>query len=611
LAIGKDKLNSIPITLNGRPETLIEQARLLVNTRADETCAVLVQPDGEYALSYGAFFARAGQYAQALQAAGIQRGDLAVLVLPHGEAVMGGFWGALLMGAIPSIFPFLSDKQDPARYFSTVRQLVEHSGVKALITSTEFEQPLRAALAGLDTAMVLVDDLETPPHDPLPAPQGLPLVASREGEKSRVILRDDGVWSFTVNGDDTAFLQHSSGSTGLQKGVMLSHRAVINQVASYSAAIHLAPDDVVVSWLPLYHDMGLIAGFILPILQGVKLVIMSPFQWVRDPKILLHAIQRQRATLCWLPNFAYNFLATRVRDADIEGLDLSSMRAFVNCSEPVYADSHRQFAERYTPYGLRPDALTTCYAMAENTFAVTQSGIESPATLDVVDRRLLAEARRAVPATGHAATVTLVSCGQPIPNCAIQVVDEQRQPVSERHVGEIALRSNSMLSGYYRRPDATSEVLADGWYYTGDMGYIAGGELYITGRKKDLIIVGGKNVYPQDIENLLNDIPGLHPGRASAFGVFNEQLGTEDIAIVAEVDAEDVETRAAISREIRARVAQNTEVTARYVRLVGAGWLVKTTSGKVARGANKEKFIREFLEPPDVQNIRLTKNQVR
>jgi acyl-CoA synthetase (AMP-forming)/AMP-acid ligase II len=162
-------------------------------------------------------------------------------------------------------------------------------------------------------------------------------------------------------------------------------------------------------------------------------------------------------------------------------------------------------------------------------------------------------------------------------------------------VGEIALRSDSMLTGYYHRPDATAEVMADGWYFTGDMGYLAGGELYITGRKKDLIIVGGKNIYPQDIENLLNDIPGVHPGRTTAFGVPNPQLGTEDIAIIAEVDTEDPEQRAAINREIRARVAQSTEATARYVHLVGPKWLIKTSSGKVARRANREKFLKEVL----------------
>ncbi len=582
------KLSAVPIQMDRKPETLVEQARWLVRERADEPCVALVQGAREYTLTYGEFFARVTGYARTLEKAGIQRGDLVVLVLAHGEAVMCGFWGALLLGAIPSIFPFLSDKQDPARYFDTVRQLVAHSGGKAVITSEEFEASLREALAGLDVAMVTVD--ETPPPDPLPVPQGFPSVKFREGEQIQ-----DMPMPIIFDADDTAFLQHSSGSTGLQKGVMLSHRAVINQVASYSAAIRLTPDDVVVSWLPLYHDMGLIAGFIMPILQGVKLVIMSPFQWVRDPKILLHAIERHRGTLCWLPNFAYNFLATRVRDVD--SVDLSSVRAFVNCSEPVYAESHRLFADKY---GLRPDALTTCYAMAENTFAVTQGGIDAPVKLDTVDRRLLAEERCAVPASGDGATVTLVSCGRAIPNCEIRVVGEVRQALPERFVGEIALRSDSMLTGYYRREDATREVVADGWYFTGDMGYLADGELYITGRKKDLIIVGGKNVYPQDIENLLNDIPGLHPGRSAVFGVFNAQLGTEDIAIVAEVDTEDVEARAVIGREVRARVAQQTEVTARYVQLVGAGWLVKTTSGKVARGANKEKFIREFLQQADV-----------
>lgn len=572
----------VPIQLDKRPETLVEQARWLAQAWSDEPCLTLVQPDGEYTLTYGEFFARAEGYARALAAVGIRSGDLAVLVLPHGEAVMCGFWGAILLGAIPSIFPFLSEKQDPIRYFDTVRQLVAHSGVKVIITSAELKAGLREPLARIDVAIVTVDgDLATPTPDPVSAYE-------REGKQD---TRNPDIAA-----DDTAFLQHSSGSTGLQKGVMLSHRAVINQVASYSAAIRLAPHDVVVSWLPLYHDMGLIAGFIMPILQGVKLVVMSPFHWVRDPRILLHAIQCHRGTLCWLPNFAYNFLATRV--SKVERADLSSVRAFINCSEPVYAESHRLFTQEYGEHGLRPDALTTCYAMAENTFAVTQGGIDGPLTIDTVDRRMLVETQRAVRAYGgDAPTVTLVSCGGPIPNCEVQVVDEEGRPLPERHVGEIALRSDSMLSGYYRRDDAP---LGGGWYLTGDMGYLADGELYITGRKKDLIIVGGKNVYPQDIENLLNDIPGLHPGRSAVFGVLNSQLGTEDIAIVAEADSDEAEARVAIAREIRARVAQQTEVTARYVQLVGAGWLVKTTSGKVARGANRQKFLQEFLQQTDV-----------
>jgi acyl-CoA synthetase (AMP-forming)/AMP-acid ligase II len=573
-------LPAVPIQLDQRPETLLDQTRWLVRDRADHTAVVLIDHDGEQTVTVGEFFAQAARYAYALEAAGIRPGDLVVLVLPHSGAVLYSFWGALLLGAVPSIFPFLTDKLDPARYFDSVRQLVAHSGVRVVITHREFEAPLRQHLDGIsDLAAVLTVESLQP-----------------GGEVDVYLKRSP------AKADDTAFLQHSSGSTGLQKGVMLSHRSVINQVASYSTAIRLSPDDVIVSWLPLYHDMGLIAGFIMPILQGVPLVLMSPFHWVRDPKILLHAIHQHGGTLCWLPNFAYNFLATRVRDNVIEGIDLASVRAFINCSEPVYAESHRVFRERFAPYGLRPEALTTCYAMAENTFAVTQGGIDTPVAEDVIDRRTLMEERRAVPAKPDAPSVTQVSCGKAIYHCETRIVDEKRQTLPERCVGEIALRSDSMLSGYYKRPQVTAEVMAEGWYFTGDMGYLADGEVYITGRKKDLIIVGGKNVYPQDIENLLNDIPGVHPGRATAFGIPNAQLGTEDMAIVVELVNDElveadahIETRADIMRTIRGRVAQNTEVTARYVHFVGPKWLIKTSSGKIARRANRDKFIQEVL----------------
>jgi fatty-acyl-CoA synthase len=189
----------------------------------------------------------------------------------------------------------------------------------------------------------------------------------------------------------------------------------------------------------------------------------------------------------------------------------------------------------------------------------------------------------------------MVSCGRPIPGCEIKVVDEGRQTLPERHVGEIALRSDSMLSGYHNRPEATAAAMRDGWYFTGDLGYLADGELYITGRMKDLIIVGGKNIYPQDIEYLVNEIPGVHPGRTVAFGVINDRLATEDIAIIAEIDDDDVMK---ITRSIRTRVAQHTETTARHVHLVEAGWLIKTSSGKIARRANREKFLTEVLKQP-------------
>lgn len=567
-------MSLLPIRLDERPGTLLDQVRWLYHHAPQRTAVVLVDAADECPVTYHEFFEQSARYAHALEKAGIRPGDLVALILQHGESVLHGFWGAMLLGAVPSIFPFLSDKLDPDRYFDSVRQLVDHSGVRVVITYTDLETDLQQHLDGLPDLSAIIN-AET---------------LQAGGDVEHYLAMNP------AQPEDTAFLQHSSGSTGLQKGVMLSHRAVLNQVASYSAAIRLTEQDVVVSWLPLYHDMGLIAGFIMPILQGIPLVLMSPFHWVRDPKILLRAIHRHRGTLCWLPNFAYNFLATRIRDADLDGLDLSSLRALVNCSEPVQAPSHAVFAARFAGYGFHTQALTACYAMAENTFAVTQGGIDAPLTIDTVDRRALMEDRRAQPAQTDSPTLTFVSNGPPIPNCEVIIVDENRQPLPERYVGEIALRSDCMLTGYFKRPDATAEVMAEGWYFTGDMGYLAAAELYITGRKKDLIIVGGKNVYPQDIENLLNDIPGIHPGRVVAFGVFNDKLGTEDVAILAETDEHGapVDT-AAIQREVRARIAQNTDVTARFVQLVDPKWLIKTSSGKIARRANREKFLREIL----------------
>ncbi len=565
----------VPITRSSCPETLLHQVRHLVENRPDSTALVLIRSgEPDQALSTRTFFENAARYARALEDKGVGPGDLVVLVLQHGGDVLYGFWGALMLGAVPSIFPFLTGKLDPDIYFDSVKKLIARENVRLVITYEELAPDLWAHIAPTGVDMLTTDNL---------APDG----------------GDGGDWLYRrdVEAGDTAFLQHSSGSTGLQKGVMLSHRSVINQVAAYSEAIALAPDDVVVSWLPLYHDMGLIAGFIMPILQGVPLVLMSPFHWVRQPQVLLEAITRYEGTLCWLPNFAYNFMATRIRDAALEGVDLGSVRAFVNCSEPVYAESHRNFLERYGDFGARAGMLTVSYAMAENTFAVTQTPVGEPARVDIVDRPALMEERRAEPVeAGKGVKFSeITSCGPPIPGCEIRIVGEDGEDLPERRVGEIALRSDSMLTGYYRNPEATEAAFEGGWYFTGDMGYIADGEIYITGRKKDLIIVGGKNIYPQDIENLLNDIEGVHPGRVVAFGVPNESLGTEDIAVLAEAETADRKEQAQITREIRARVAQSTDAMARHVRIVPPRWLIKTSSGKIARRANRQKFLDEIL----------------
>jgi fatty-acyl-CoA synthase len=275
---------------------------------------------------------------------------------------------------------------------------------------------------------------------------------------------------------------------------------------------------------------------------------------------------------------------------------LSSWRAVINCSEPVYHQSQTVFLEKFTPYGLQEEALSVSYAMAENTFAVTQSAMGSPPPIDWVAVSALQEQGQAVPTQeGSYGAVSMVSCGMPIRGTEVVVLDAHGEVLAERYVGEVALRSNCMLAGYYRRPDITAEAIQDGWYRTGDMGYLADGHLYITGRKKDLIIVGGKNVYPQDLEAIANHIPGIYPGRAVAFGLYIEQVGSETVVLVAELlEPATEEARRKIELELRRQVAQETEITLADVRLVEKRWLIKTSSGKIARNDNRQKYLNEF-----------------
>ncbi len=516
-------------------------------------------------------------HAAGLRRMGIVPRDLVIIAHTQNLESIYAFWGALLCGAIPSMFPTLTEKLDPDIYLHSMVELARLSEVRAILTTDEFEPQLATAKM---------------PCQVFGSTHLAHSVSAAKGGVRSTPVRRDALAPHIPDADEIAFLQHSSGTTGLQKGVALSHRAVLNQVASYSAAIALNAQDVIVSWLPLYHDMGLIAGFVMPLLQGVPLVMMSPFDWVAHPALLLHAIHDYRGTLCWLPNFAYNHCARRIRQRDREGLSLASMRMFINCSEPVRYESHQMFLDRFAPNGVTNEMLAVSYAMAENTFGVTQTLPGQAARLDVVDRIELEQNRLAKPVgRDHPNAQIRVSCGPAIANTTAKIVDDDGNLLPDRRVGQVAIKSDCMLSGYYKRPDLLP--FQDGWYRTGDMGYLAGGEVYIVGRLKDLIINAGKNIYPQDIEAIVNTVPGVSPGRAVAFGVPDEREGTELIGIVAEVTTDDVQERKHIAHQIRNTVAKQSMVTVTYVHLVGERWLIKTSSGKIARAANREKWLAE------------------
>lgn len=546
-------------------------------TTPDKVCVSILQSgQPDRLVTYRELIHGAAGYVKTLETNEIHSGEVVLLILQHGIDLLFAYYGTVLHGAIPSIMPFLTEKLLPERYRADLAALVAVTQPTAIITYREFEAEVRAALRpGEDSvkAVIISDQAEGPcPPD----------------------FETHG--GFCRKPEDIVLLQHSSGTTGLQKGVALSHQAVINQLSDYSQAIRLRDEDVFVSWLPLYHDMGLIACWLMPILLGYPLVIMSPFEWIRAPYRLLQAISRYKGTLSWLPNFAYNFCAQKIRARDLEEVDLSTWRAISNCSEPMRWDSHQAFYERFRTLGLRYEALATCYAMAENVFAVTQGGIDEPVVFEDVDRESLQVEKLARPAVSEKPAIRMLGAGKAISNTTVSILDSKGHPLPDRHVGEVALKSNCMLSGYYHRPDATEKAFMNGWYLTGDFGYLVNGELYITGRKKDLIIVGGKNIYPQDLELLAYEVPGVHAGRASAFGVFNETTGTEDVVLVAEVDSSNPAEQQKITDGIRVAVTRGSAVALRYVHIVGKHWLVKTSSGKTARSANREKFLKEMQQ---------------
>jgi len=554
--------------------TVTEVLYRTIQEEPDRIALVLQSPDGDQAITYVDLMRGALGFANLLERARVRRSEPVILLLQHGRPLIEAFFGTILHGAVPAIMPFLTEKLSPERYRQSLAALIEITKPAVVITYPAFADEVARARKEGDSvrSVILWTEAE-------PAPEiSWKTLGGMESEPEDIVL-----------------LQHSSGTTGLQKGVALSHRAVLCQLKNYADAINMTRDDVVVSWLPLYHDMGLIAGFIMPILLRSKLILMSPFDWIRAPHRLLSAISQYRGTLSWLPNFAYNFSSRKVRDRDLDNIDLSSWRAVINCSEPMRWKSHEDFYNRFSKYGLKRQALATCYAMAENVFAVTQGGIEAPVVVDEIDRRSLLEDQIAVPAKAGEDAIKMLSAGQPIDGTSVRVIDAEGMDLPDRHIGVIALQGDCLLSGYHNRDDLTQETFLGRWYITGDLGYLVDGELFVTGRKKELIIVGGKNVFPQDLEELAMDVEGVHPGRVVAFGLFNEELGTEEIGVIAEVDVTEDDLRVKIAREIRDQIARGTDVTARYVLTVDRGWLIKTSSGKIARGANRDKYLQESV----------------
>jgi fatty-acyl-CoA synthase len=527
-----------------------------------------VDEDERETLTFADFRRRARAQALRFREHGLNADDRIALVMPQTIAAMTSFAGAMMLGAVPSFLAYPNFKVEPSKYRSGLAGVTANLGAKLVVIDEDFPADLleHIAVGGEMKTLRATEDSESredlkPPHRSM---------------------------------DDLAFIQHSAGTTGLQKGVALGHGAVLRQIEHLAAALKIDnSSDRIYSWLPLYHDMGLIACFILPMVCHVPIVMQSPLEWVMQPETMLQIVTDCRCTLAWMPNFAFQFVPRRTPARRWADYDLSSLRALINCSEPVRASSMQEFANAFASIGLTKGVLQSSYAMAENVFAVTQS--EASPTQVWADGRVFRSEQRVQPVSENAVgSVSFLSSGKLLQGSEVRIVGEGGEEVASGKVGEILVRSDSLFGGYYNRPDLTSEAIVAGWYHTGDLGFLLDDELYVVGRKKDLLIVGGENIYPQDIEAIVDAHPAIREGRSIALGIFDRNLGTEAIVVVAEVESEALlDDSAAREQEIRNLIVASTGIAVSTILLKPPKWIVKSTAGKAARSATREKLLRE------------------
>ncbi|MBI5897673.1 MAG: AMP-binding protein [Rhodocyclales bacterium] len=519
----------------------------------------------EDVLTYDGLVELAGRWGALYRSRGLRPGQRVVVILPHSRDLYAAYLGAMLGDLVPSYFAHPSPKHSRAEFFATLNRLVSAAGAAAVVLYPELAGQIKGGELAAGVMRIVAGE------EILPA-----------GEADRESPQADP--------EATALVQFSSGTTGLKKGIEISHRALFWQIDTYARVIGLNRDDRIASWLPLYHDMGLMSCWLMPLLHGVPIVALSPFDWVRKPEQFLHAISEHCASLCWLPNFAYRFLADRVADDAIRGVSLHSLRGVVNCSEPVRATSHERFLQRFAAYGLRREALCASYAMAENVFAVTSGGFDRPpAVIDVAPLDLVnaAEIRLQQGAGG----LRLVSSGRPLPQTLVAVLDDAGNALPEGRVGELAVASPGLFQGYLHNPDLTAQRLQRHGFATGDRGFVWRNEVFVLGRSEDTIIVAGKNVHPQDIEEVVLEVDGVLPGRCVVVGVPDEDLGTEALVVIAESHRTGVDADALL-RAIHRTVASRTDVMPADVAIVPHMWLRKSTSGKLSRRINRERYLK-------------------
>jgi 1-acyl-sn-glycerol-3-phosphate acyltransferase len=558
--------------LIGQPDdakTLTEMLDWHVENHPDHLHVTVLQDENTVlgTMSYRDLQTAARAVAQGLISRDIVPGDRIAMMLPTSTDFFASFFGILYAGAVPvPIYP-------PAR----MAQLEEHMRRQIVILRNAGARMLITVPEGRALAVLLRSQVETL--------EGVETVATLSAERSPVPLPR------TDDPEALGLMQYTSGSTGDPKGVMLTHWGLIENVRAMGHAMEATSKDVFVSWLPLYHDMGLIGAWLGCCYFGARLYVMSPISFLVRPATWLWTMHKYRATFSGGPNFAYELCASRIPDEDLQGLDLSALRFMVNGAEPISPVTLRKFTDRFEKYGMNRGVPSPSYGLAENCVGLCFPPFGRGPKIDRIKREQLAKRGYAEPAdAADADAFEVVACGHPIEKNEVRIVDDAGHELGERQEGRLEFRGPSMTKGYFRNEEKTRALFNDGWIDSGDRAYIAGGDIHITGRVKDIIIRAGRNTYPHEIEEQISAVPGIRKGGVAAFGSPDPATGTERLIVMAETKETNPEARAkliAAAHEIVTAIAGS---AADDIVLVPPRGVPKTSSGKVRRSSAKELY---------------------
>ncbi|MEZ5590722.1 MAG: AMP-binding protein [Gammaproteobacteria bacterium] len=557
--------------------TLIEMLDWHVQAHPEQH-AIYLYEEGDQALtlSYADLLRDAEKVAAGLRARDLLPGQTVAIMLPTGRGYFASFFGILLAGATPvPIYP-------PMR----PSQLEEHLRRHARILGNAQVQLLITVPQAKAVALLLRAQVPSLRHV-LTVPE-LQEYGSSANRSSRVRVR----------AQDLAFLQYTSGSTGDPKGVMLSHANLLANIRAMVKRLNVSNQDAFVSWLPLYHDMGLIGACLGSLYRGIPLAVMSPLRFLRRPATWLWAIHQHHGTLSAAPNFAYELCLRMVQDEDIQGLDLSSWRLAVNGAEPVSPATMRRFAARFEPYGFDPAALAPVYGLAECSVGLALPAAGRGLKVDRIQREALSRRGVAVAVEPPAAdqhedgqdTLEIPACGHALSGHEIRIVDEANRELPERREGRLQFRGPSATQGYLNNPQANARLFTGDWLESGDRAYLAAGDVYITGRVKDMIIRGGRNIYPYELEQAVGALDDVRKGCVAVFAAGDPVQATERIVIAAESRLRDAASIDALRQRIRDCSSTILEQPADDILILPPHTVLKTSSGKIRRSALRELY---------------------